>query len=105
MKLLWGENAWADYLCWQEGDRDVLVRINALLQDIRRNPFKGIGKPEPLRGDLTGWWSRRITEDHRLIYRACSSGDEQRIRSSPAGTPIRTGADQPAWLTRRDWRR
>jgi toxin YoeB len=79
MKLLWGESAWEDYLYWQEGDRGVLSRINALLQDIRRNPFKGIGKPEPLRGDLAGWWSRRITGDHRLIYRARGSGDEQRI--------------------------
>ena len=79
MKLLWSGNAWEDYLYWQENDRAVPQRINALLRDIRRNPFKGVGKPEPLRGDLTGWWSRRITGDHRLVYRARGTGEEQRI--------------------------
>ncbi len=79
MKLLWAENAWEDYLYWQGGDRDVLRRINALTNDIRRNPFTGIGKPEPLRGDLAGWWSRRITGDHRIVYRIRGSGDEQRL--------------------------
>lgn len=79
MKLFWAESAWEDYLYWQGGDRDVLRRINALVQDIRRTPFAGIGKPEPLRGDLAGWWSRRITADHRIVYRIRGSGDEQRI--------------------------
>jgi toxin YoeB len=79
MKLLWAQSAWEDYLYWQGGDRDVLQRINALVQDIRRNPFAGIGKPEPLRGDLAGWWSRRITADHRIVYRVLGSGDEQRL--------------------------
>jgi toxin YoeB len=78
MKLLWGENAWEDYLYWQQNDRDILRRINNLVQDIRRNPFAGIGKPEPLRGDLAGWWSRRITGDHRIVYRI-RGGDEQRL--------------------------
>jgi toxin YoeB len=79
MKLLWSEHAWEDYLYWQEADRQVLRRINALLQDIRRSPFKGVGKPEPLRGDLAGWWSRRITGDHRIVYRARGIGDGQEI--------------------------
>jgi toxin YoeB len=79
MKLLWSKDAWEDYLYWQDNDADVLRRINAVLQDIRRNPVKGIGKPEPLRGDLSGWWSRRITGDHRLVYRARGSGEEQRL--------------------------
>jgi toxin YoeB len=79
MKLLWSENAWQDYLYWQNSDRDVLGRINTLLRDIGRNPFKGIGKPEPLRGDLGGWRSRRITGDHRIVYRPRGSGDDQRI--------------------------
>ena len=79
MKLLWSGNAWEDYLYWQENDRAVPQRINALLRDIRRNPFKGVGKPEPLRGDLAGWWSRRITGDHRLVYRAHETGDDQHI--------------------------
>jgi toxin YoeB len=79
MKLLWSDNAWQDYLWWQNNDRDVIRRINTLLNDIRRSPFRGIGKPEPLRGELAGWWSRRITGDHRIIYRTRGSGDDQRI--------------------------
>jgi toxin YoeB len=79
MKLLWSVSAWEDYLYWQKSDRDVLRRINTLLHDIGRDPFKGIGKPEPLRGDLAGWWSRRITGDHRIVYRTRGSGDDQRI--------------------------
>jgi toxin YoeB len=79
MKLLWSEAAWEDYLYWQKTDPDTLHRINALLQDIRRNPFNGLGKPEPLRGDLGGWWSRRISGDHRIVYRAQGVGDEQRV--------------------------
>ena len=79
MKLLWGENAWEDYLYWQQSDREVLRRVNTLLQDIRRSPFKGIGKPEPLRGDLAGWWSQRITGDHRIVYRARGSGEERQV--------------------------
>jgi toxin YoeB len=79
VKLLWSEVAWEDYLHWQRRDTDILRRINALLNDIRRSPFRGIGKPEPLRGDLAGWWSRRITGDHRMVYRAAGQGQEQRI--------------------------
>jgi toxin YoeB len=79
MKLLWTDEAWEDYVHWQQTDRDVLRRINALIKDARRNPFKGIGKPEPLKGDLAGWWSRRITGDHRLVYRAAGKGDDRRL--------------------------
>jgi toxin YoeB len=79
MKLLWSAAAWDDYLYWQETDQDIVRRINVLLRDIRRNAFKGIGKPEPLRGDLSGWWSRRITGDHRIVYRTRGSGDDQQI--------------------------
>lgn len=70
MKLLWSEDAWEDYLCWQQTDRQVLRRINVLLHDFRRSPFTGVGKPEPLRDDLADWWSRRITGNHRIVYRA-----------------------------------
>lgn len=69
MRLLWSPEAWEDYLYWQASDKAVLDKINALLGDIRRTPFKGLGKPEPLRGNLSGWWSRRISGDHRLAYR------------------------------------
>ena len=79
MKLLWSEAAWQDYLYWQGADRDLLRRINALLRDIGRDPFRGLGKPEPLVGDLRGWWSRRIASDHRLVYRVTGQGEGQRI--------------------------
>ena len=68
MKLLWDERAWADYLSWQS-DGQVLRRLNRLLKEIQRDPYTGIGRPEQLRGDLAGWWSRRITDEHRLVYR------------------------------------
>lgn len=69
MKLLWEERAWVDYLYWQMQDRKTLKRINDLLKDVQRNPYEGIGKPEPLRENLSGCWSRRIDETNRLVYR------------------------------------
>lgn len=69
MVKLWGEEAWEDYLYWQQQDRKILKRINQLLKDVDRNGYEGIGKPEPLKGDLSGWWSRRIDGTHRLVYR------------------------------------
>jgi len=63
-------DAWDDYLYWQQQDRKTLRRINALIDAAAREPFTGIGKPEPLRGDLSGYWSRRIDETNRLVYRA-----------------------------------
>ena len=69
MKLLFSGEAWEDYLWWQAHDRKTLQRLHELIRDASRNPFQGIGKPEPLRGDLSGWWSRRITQEHRLVYR------------------------------------
>lgn len=69
MKLIFHEVAWEDYLSWQATDRKMLARINSLIKEAQRTPFQGIGKPEPLRGKLTGWWSRRIDQEHRLVYR------------------------------------
>ena len=69
MRLLWEEEAWEDYLWWQAHDKKILKRINNLIKDIARNGNEGIGKPEPLKFELAGFWSRRITEEHRLIYR------------------------------------
>ena len=69
MKLVFHERAWEDYLHWQEHDPKLLRRINGLIRECARTPFAGTGKPEPLRGPLTGWWSRRITREHRLVYR------------------------------------
>ncbi|WP_329197781.1 Txe/YoeB family addiction module toxin [Streptomyces sp. NBC_01435] len=79
MKFVWHESAWTDYTWWQIQDRKVLKRINALLQDIVRNGNEGIGKPEPLRHGFHGYWSRRISDEHRLIYRVVE--DEVRIVS------------------------
>ena len=69
MKLLWDERGWNDYLSWQDSDRKTLRKINALLKDIQRNPYEGQGKPEPLRENLSGWWSRRIDSANRIVYR------------------------------------
>jgi toxin YoeB len=69
MELVWQTNAWEDYLYWQEQDKKVLFRINDLIKDTLRSPFKGIGKPEPLKGNYAGCWSRRITDEHRLVYK------------------------------------
>jgi toxin YoeB len=69
MKLVFAEAAWEDYLHWQQQDRKIVERINKLLREIQREPFAGIGKPEPLRHALTGFWSRRITEEHRIVYK------------------------------------
>lgn len=66
--IQWDLDAWEDYLYWQSQDKKNLKRINKLLKDISRNPFEGIGKPEPLQENLTGFWSRRIDEEHRLVY-------------------------------------
>lgn len=68
MRLLWEERAWEEYCYWLAQDKKVLKRINALIKDIQRNTYEGIGKPEPLKGNLNGWWSRRIDEVHRIVY-------------------------------------
>ena len=68
MGLLWEDRAWEEYLYWQTQDRKTLKRINAIVRDIQRNPSDGIGKAEPLRGNLSGWWSRRIDDANRVVY-------------------------------------
>lgn len=69
MKLVFAEEAWEDYLYWQKQDRKMVERINKLVQETTREPFAGIGKPEPLKHALAGYWSRRITDEHRMVYR------------------------------------
>lgn len=69
MKLIFSDDAWDDYLYWQKNDRKIVVRINKLIQEVRREPFSGLGKPEPLKHALSGFWSRRITDEHRMVYR------------------------------------
>ena len=70
VRTLWEDRAWDDYIYWQTQDKRTLKRINALLKDIKRSPFEGIGKPEPLKGNLSGMWSRRIDEENRIVYYA-----------------------------------
>lgn len=79
MLIAWTEIAWQDYLQWQKEDQKILTAINDLIKDIKRDPFRGIGKPEPLKHDLRGWWSRRITGEHRLVYRLQGKDDGQQL--------------------------
>ena len=80
MKLLFSDQAWEDGLWWQSPGREKgLERVNEIIKGVKRQPFKGIGKPEPLKGDLTGWWSRRITDEHRFVYRVSGKGDAQSL--------------------------
>ncbi|MBX9576992.1 MAG: Txe/YoeB family addiction module toxin [Chthoniobacterales bacterium] len=69
MRLTWLPGGRDDYLFWQQNDLKTLARVNELIRDAMRNPFTGIGKPEPLKANFKGWWSRRITQEHRLVYR------------------------------------
>ena len=69
MRKLWTDRAWNDYLYWQTQDKKTLRKLNQIIADIERNVYNGIGKPEPLRGDLSGWWSRQIDEKNRIVYR------------------------------------
>ncbi len=69
MKLTWSTSSWEDYLYWQKVDKKIVKRINELIKSCMRAPFEGIGKPEALKGDLQGYWSRRITSEHRLVYK------------------------------------
>lgn len=73
MKKIWFDEAWEDYTYWQSQDKKTLKRINLLLKDIERENFDDIGKPEPLKGDLSGFWSRRIDDVNRLVYRICGN--------------------------------
>ncbi len=69
MKLIFSEKAWEDYLYWQKTDKKLLNRANALIKEIIRQPFDGIGKPEPLKHALSGYWSRRLNDEHRIVYK------------------------------------
>ena len=74
MKLIFAEEAWEDYLYWQKQDRKMVERINKLIRETQREPFEGVGKPEALKHALSGFWSRRITDEHRMVYRV--EGDD-----------------------------
>jgi toxin YoeB len=79
MKIVFLSTGWEDYVFWQEQDPKIAVRINELMRDTMRSPFKGIGKPEPLRDNWSGWWSRRINGEHRLVYRVTGKDAEKRV--------------------------
>ena len=79
MKLVFTQRAWDDYLFWQAGDAAMLARINALIKEASRTPFAGIGKPEALSGNLKGFWSRRISREHRLVYYVSSKAESQAL--------------------------
>jgi toxin YoeB len=79
VKLSFDEDAWADYLYWQETETRLVRRINELIRDCSRSHFKGLGKPEPLKGEFSGWWSRRIDDEHRMVYRVTGSGEAQAL--------------------------
>lgn len=72
MLICWSENAWEDYLYWQQIDKKTLKRINNLIKEIIRHPFEGVGSPEPLKHNWSGYWSRRIDREHRLVYKVTS---------------------------------
>jgi len=76
LKLIFSDHAWDDYLFWQKTDKQILRRINNLIKDTMRSPFEGIGKPEPLKHALSGYWSRRITDEHRFVYKASENAIE-----------------------------
>lgn len=76
MNVLFTSRAWSQYLAWQDTDRKALKKLNALIKECQRSPFTGVGKPEPLKGELSGWWSRRIDQEHRLVYRATQTSLE-----------------------------
>ena len=79
METRFASQGWDDYLYWHGSDPRVLTRLNSLMEECRRHPFTGTGKPKPLKGDLSGWWSRRITSEHRLVYRVSGSGTDQTL--------------------------
>jgi toxin YoeB len=74
MKLIFADAAWEDYLYWQRQDKRIVERIHKLIQEVQREPFVGIGKPEPLKHDFAGYWSRRITDEHRMVYKIEGDG-------------------------------
>ena len=79
MKLIFSDQAWEDYQHWLDRDQKTLGRLNELIEECRRHPHRGRGKPEPLKGDLKGWWSRRLTDQDRLVYRVEGKGGDQAL--------------------------
>lgn len=102
MKLVWDGRAWEDYEHWIEADLKLAKAVNVLLRDIMRDPFRGLGRPEPLKHNLSGWWSRRISGEHRLVYRVVGKGSDRVIEIAACRYhygPMR-GDDATAWVSR-----
>ena len=79
MKLVFSDQAWEDYQHWVNTNEKIRDRVNELIKQCKRTPFKGTGKPEPLKGDLTGWWSRRVSQEDRMVYRVSGAGENQSL--------------------------
>ena len=79
MKLVFAKQAWEDYQHWIDTNPKIRARINDIIKQCQRTPFEGVGKPEPLRGDLKGWWARRITQEHRMVYRVVGAASKQHL--------------------------
>lgn len=79
MKVAFSSRSWEEFLWWHGANAKLFGRLLVLIEDVRRSPFRGLGKPEPLREDWTGWWSRRLDEEHRLVYRVAGKGAEQQL--------------------------
>ena len=79
MKIVFRAAAWHDYVAWLREEPNAFERLNALIEECLRDPFRGTGKPEPLKRGLSGWWSRRITAEHRLVYRVTGKGETQAL--------------------------
>jgi toxin YoeB len=82
VRVIFSPASWEDYVAWQAENAGTADRINSLIREIRRTPIAGTGKPEPLKGELRGWWSRRIAGEHRLVYRVSGSGSEQYVETA-----------------------
>jgi toxin YoeB len=82
LKVIFSSQSWDEYVAWQAEDPKLAARLNRLIDETMRDPFRGVGKPEPLRENWKGWWSRRIDDEHRLIYRITGAGDDQRLETA-----------------------
>jgi len=89
MNKTWHDSAWEDYLYWQNQDKKTLKKINRLIQDIERNGYRSIGKPEPLKGNLSGWWSVMIDEKNRIVFRLAGEGENRSIELLQCGSHYR----------------
>src|SRR2546423_4505884 len=98
MITAWTDDAWEDYLQWQKEDQKILTSINDLIADIKRDPFRGLGKPEPLKHALQGWWSRRISSEHRLVYRVSGRTTNNNWISLNAAITTRSAKSRAARL-------